>query len=137
MPQTMGWARIWYAAKREDDVTLRQGAWYPVVGGGATEVVLDVSGQRVRVPQDTIELRSHRPDRFTVVYRTWDDPNPVHGTMADVGRTYAVCPMCASRVRLPKRPRLGTTGVWAADGAERAKCRRCGHEGIVAWWETG
>src|SRR2546422_5756186 len=32
----------------------------------ATRVELDVSGRRVTVPQDVIELRRRRPDRFTV-----------------------------------------------------------------------
>lgn len=137
MEQTIGWARIWFAARRDDDVTLRQGAWYPVLNSGAKGVVLNVSGRQVSVPQDAIELRRRRPDRFTVVYRTWDDPNPAQGTKADLGRTYAVCPKCASRVRLPKRPRLGTSGVLETSGAERARCPRCSHEGIVAWWETG
>src|SRR2546422_665230 len=96
----------------------------------ATRVELDVSGRRVTVPQDVIELRRRRPDRFTVVYRTWNDPNPAQGTKADVGRTYAVCPKCASRVRLPKLPRLGTSGVLDTSTAERATrtwgtLRRC------------
>src|SRR2546422_11288581 len=78
-----------------------------------------------RSPQDVIELRRRRPDRFTVVYRTWNDPNPAQGTKADVGRTYAVCPKCASRVRLPKLPRLGTSGVLDTSTAERARCQKC------------
>jgi hypothetical protein len=137
MTQHIGWARVWFAAKHDSDVTLRQGAWYPVVNSSPTRVVLDVSGHQVTVPQDAIELRRRRPDRFTVVYRAWADPNPAEGTKADVGRTYAVCPKCAARVRLPKRPRLGTSGVWDARDAERARCPKCNHEGIVAWWETG
>jgi len=116
---------------------LRQGAWYPVVSGGPSRLVLDVSGHGVTVPQDVVEVRPRRPDRFTVVYRTQDDPNPARGTRADVGRVFAVCPKCASRVRLPRRPHLGTSGVWDAGSAERATCPGCGHEGIVAWWETG
>ena len=128
MQQTIGWARIWYAAKRDDvgESQLRHGAWYPVLSSGATQTVLDVSGQRVVVPQELIELRHKRPDRFTVVYRTYDDPNPARGTRADVGRRYGVCPKCASRI-----PFRG--GVIPAV----ATCHKCGHQGIVAWWETG
>ncbi len=137
MQQSIGWARVWTAAKREDADTLRQGAWYPVVSGGATRVVLDVSGRRVAVPQEAVEVRRRRPDRFTVVYRTRNDPNPAQGTRADVGRVFAVCPMCASRIRLPKRPQLGTSGTWDVSSAERTTCPRCAHQGIVAWWETG
>lgn len=134
--QAIGWARVWVAA-RAGDTTLRQGAWYPVLSQSAAGVALDVSGQRVVVPFEAIEVRSRRPDRFTVVYRTRDDANPARGTTADVGRTYAVCPMCGSRVRLPRRDSLATSGAWAAERNERARCSRCGHEGIVAWWETG
>ncbi|HEX9282556.1 MAG TPA: hypothetical protein VF882_02095 [Gemmatimonadales bacterium] len=137
MDESIGWARMWAAAKRDDAETLRQGAWYPVLSEGSTRLVLDVSGRRVAVPQDIVEVRPRRPDRFTVVYRTPDDPNPARGTKADVGRVFAVCPSCASRNRLPRRPRLGTSGTYAADSAERARCSKCGHEGIVAWWETG
>ncbi len=137
MEQSIGWARIWAAGKREHTDTLRQGAWYPVVGGGATQLVLDVSGRRIAVPPDAVEVRPRRPDRFTVVYRTHDDPNPARGTRADVGRVFAVCPMCAYRVRLPKRPQLGTSGTWAADSTENATCPNCRHKGVVAWWETG
>jgi hypothetical protein len=137
MDQTLAWARMWVAVKLDDDVALRQGAWYPVLKSGASQVVLDVSGHAVSVPEHAVELRPRRPDRFTVVYRAWDHPNPVQGTKADVGRPYAVCPKCAGRVRLPRLPRLGTSGVLDARGAERARCARCGHEGVVAWWETG
>lgn len=129
MDQTLGWARMWFAAKRDDDdseAPLRHGAWYPVLSTGDTRVVLDVRGQRVVVPQDLIELRPKRPDRFTVVYRTHDDPNPARGTRADLGKRYAVCPLCASRVLLRGHviPAVAT-------------CQKCGHQGIVAWWETG
>jgi len=129
MDQTLGWARLWFAAKRDEedgDARLRHGAWYPVLSTGDTRVVLDVSGQRVVVPQDIIELRPKRPDRFTVVYRTQDDPNPARGTRADLGRRYAVCPACATRVLL--RGHVIPAVV---------SCQKCGHQGVVAWWETG
>src|SRR6266850_1447663 len=78
MEQILGWARLWFAAKREDEgeTSLRNGAWYPVLSSGVNRAVLEVSGQRVTVPQDLVEVREKRPDRFTVVYRTYDDPNP-------------------------------------------------------------
>jgi hypothetical protein len=128
MEQTLGWARMWYAAKRDEelDAQLRHGAWYPVLSAGDTRAVLDVSGRRVVVPQDLLEVRAKRPDRFTVVYRTYDDPNPARGTRADLGRRYAVCPMCASRVLLRGHVIPSVT-----------TCTKCGHQGIVAWWETG
>jgi DNA-directed RNA polymerase subunit RPC12/RpoP len=139
MDDAIGWARLWPAAKRAGaaDRRLRQGAWYPVVSRGASRLVLEVSGERVAVPHDLLEVRSTRPDRFTVVYRTRDDPNPARDTRRDLGRVYAVCPVCAARVLLARRPYLGTTGVWVTTGVEHARCRKCGHEGVVAWWETG
>ena len=128
MEQILGWARVWFAAKREDEgeAPLRNGAWYPVLSSGVNRAVLEVSGQRVAVPQDMLEVRDKRPDRFTVVYRTYDDPNPARGTRADAGRRYGVCPKCATRV--PFR-----SGIIPS----RATCHNCKHEGIVAWWETG
>ena len=129
MEQMLGWARMWFAAKRDDESDvqqLRHGAWYPVLSSGDKRVVLDVSGQRVAVPHDLLELRAKRPDRFTVVYRTYDDPNPARGTRGDLGRRYAVCPACASRVLLRGHVIPAV-----------ASCHKCGHQGIVAWWETG
>ena len=125
--QPLAWARVWYALKREEDEgLLRQGAWYPIVSSGVTRAVLEVSGQRVTVPQEALEVRDKRPDKFTVVYRTRDDPNPARGTRADAGRRYGVCPRCATR--LPFRNNV----IPAV-----ASCQQCGHQGIVAWWETG
>jgi hypothetical protein len=128
MDQILGWARVWFAVKRdeESDTRLRNGAWYPVLSSGVTRAVLDVSGERVTVSQEMLEVRDKRPDRFTVVYRAYDDPNPARGTRADVGRRYGVCPRCATRV-----PFRG--GVIPSV----ATCHKCKHEGVVAWWETG
>ncbi len=128
MDQILGWARLWFAAKREDEgeASLRNGAWYPVLSSGVNRAVLEVSGQRVAVPQDLVEVRDKRPDRFTVVYRTYDDPNPARGTRADAGRRYGVCPKCATRIPF----RMGII-------PSRTTCHKCKHEGIVAWWETG
>jgi hypothetical protein len=126
MTQTAAWARIWVAAKREGDVRLRQGAWYPVVSAGESRTVIEVSGNRVAVPQDSLELRAKRPDRFTVVYRAADEPDPPTGKHARLSRTYAVCPACASRIQF-----LG--GVIP----QFTTCPKCHFEGTVAWWETG
>src|SRR5256884_5920091 len=128
MDQILGWARLWFAAKREDEgeASLRNGAWYPVLSSGVNRAVLEVSGQRVAVPQDLVEVRDKRPDRFTVVYRTHDDPNPARGTRADAGRRYGVCPKCPNRIPI----RMGII-------PSRAPCHKCKHEGIVAWGGTG
>jgi len=124
--QPLGWARIWVAAKREAGWDkLRQGAWYPVLSTGATRTVLDISGQAVALPKDSLEVRPTLPTRFTVVYRGVEDKNPARGTTSDLGRMYAVCPACASRLKLGPVPPLSVL------------CRTCGHEDMVAWWETG
>lgn len=128
MERMVGWARVWFAAKREEEQEshLRHGAWYPVLSSGDQRVVLDVSGERVAVPPDLVELRDKRPDRFTVVYRSYDDPNPARGTRSDLGRRYAVCPRCAARVLIRGEVIPAVTS-----------CPKCRHQGIVAWWETG
>jgi hypothetical protein len=128
MERMVGWARVWFAAKREeeDEAHLRTGAWYPVLSAADHRIVLDVSGERVAVPQELLEVRDKRPDRFTVVYRSYDDPNPARGTRSDLGRRYAVCPRCASRVLLRGAVIPAVTS-----------CPKCRHQGIVAWWETG
>jgi hypothetical protein len=126
MEPTPGWARVWVAIKRDPDWGMvRQGAWYPVLRGGATRLVLDVPGGSLALPKEAVEIRPNQPRRFTAVYRARNAPNPVQGTSADLGRVYAVCPLCASRVKLPPVPPL------------TIRCPRCRHEEIIAWWETG
>ncbi len=113
MEQILGWARVWFAAKREDEgeSPLRNGAWYPVLSSGVNRAVLEVSGQRVAVPQDMLEVRDKRPDRFTVVYRTYDDPNPARGTRADAGRRYGVCPKCSAAASSRRAPPVTTAST--------------------------
>ena len=126
MEATAGWGRIWVAARRSAGWDkLRQGAWYPVVSTGATRTVLSVSGSPLALPKDAVEVRSKQPTRFTVVYRLPDAPNPARGTTQDLGKVYAVCPACTARVKLGPVPPVTAT------------CRTCGHEDVVAWWETG
>jgi hypothetical protein len=86
--------------------------------------MLDVEERYVMVPNHLVEIRTDPPERFTVVYRAGADPNPVRGTRSDLGRRYAVCPACSNRMRLLGKPEL-------------VHCYDCGHEGMVAWWETG
>lgn len=125
MEQALGWARVFPAARRPpSEPTPRLGVWYPIVSRGSTQVVLDVQGQSLALPEEVVEIRPKRPDRFTVVYRTRDDHNPAAGTKADVGRVYAVCPACGSRARLFGEPK-------------EIECKSCRHRGEVAWWETG
>lgn len=124
MSEAQLWGRIWTTARPEGDHRIRQGAWYPVLTRGSSRIVLDVGGRAVDVPDRLVETRRNQPDRFTVVYRPDESPNPARGTRGDLGRVYAVCPRDATRVRLYGQP-------------EEASCPMCGHSGIVAWWETG
>lgn len=125
MTTNLGWARVFPAIKRpSSDPNARLGVWYPVVSRGDRRVVLEVNGSHVDLPDDLVELRPKRPDKFTVVYRTEADPNPAHGTREDLGLVYAVCPACGTRARLRGHP-------------EDLTCPMCAHRGEVAWWETG
>lgn len=124
MSHTLGWARLWAVARPLTEPMLRQGAWYPIVNRGSDFVVVEVHRQHVTVPTHCVEVRSSRPDRFTVVYRSRADTNPARHTFADLGRQYAVCPTSGDRLRLLGQP-------------EQLRCPTCGHHGLVAWWETG
>lgn len=124
MSEPLGWARLFALARPHTDPMLRQGAWYPIVNHGSSFVMLDVRERYVMLPRHLVEVRPARPARFTVVYRATLDPNPTRGTRADLGRRYAVCPSCSMRMRLWGEP-------------AEAHCFQCGHEGEVAWWETG
>ncbi|MFB3112534.1 MAG: hypothetical protein ACE10G_10915 [Gemmatimonadales bacterium] len=112
----------------------RRGAWYPVVDrvhpkpaagpdGDRTLYVLDIGPWRLAVPANILEVRESLPDQFSVVVRSPTDPNPVRGTPADLGTTYAVCPQSRCRVRLIGHP-------------EKLECPCCGEEHPVAWEEV-
>lgn len=124
MPDAIAWARLFAVAKPFCRPMPRAGAWYPVVRDIGDRLVLKVGDRRVAVACRFLEVRDRRPLRFTVVRRPAADPNPAADTPEDLGRVYAVCPSCVGRIRLFGEPQVLT-------------CRRCGHRGEVAWWETG
>lgn len=125
MAPSVTWARLWAIARPATQPRLRQGVWYPVVGEASGDrVVLEVGHRRVAVARRFMEVREQRPERFTVVYRGREEPNPAQGTRRDLGTTYGVCPSCGARVKLTGRP-------------DNATCTTCGHLGEIAWWETG
>ncbi len=125
MPRNQSWARAWAISRASSRPWLRQGAWYRVVGDEQPDrLVLDVEGNRAVVRDNVVEVRDQLTSQFTVVYRGPDEANPALGSAADRGRIYAVCPMSGHRVRITA-------------GATKAVCQQCGHEGEVAWWETG
>ena len=122
-----GWARVWPTVRLSVSRNLRRGAWCPIVEDTEPEkVFLAITQRAVAVPRRIIQVRPRlpRPHRFSVVYGAKGERNPVSGTAADLGNTYAVCPHCAERLRL-----------FAHQLAVR--CSECAHEGEVAWWETG
>lgn len=125
MTATTGWARPWAIARPFSRPTPRAGAWYPILGDADEQrVVLQIRGRKVAVLRRLVEIRSERPSRFSVVYRSPHEANPARGTASDLGRRYAVCPSCGSRLPLfHETPAL--------------TCGTCQHRGEVAYWETG
>ena len=121
MTAALGWARV----RPPGGYKLRRGQWYAVVSdSGSPLVFLDVPQRRwnAGIPRNHLQIRRHPPERFAIVVRTSEDPNPMRGTPADLGLTYAVCPASGSRVRLAGRP-------------EYLECPNCGHHSAIAWEE--
>ncbi len=105
MKKTRGWARVKPAGAH----IMRLGAWYQIVNQrNPSLIVLDVAGRNVPVRRDLVEITREAPQRFSVVYRSLDDPNPALGTPDDVGPTYAVCPLSGTRVPLTSQPEFLT-----------------------------
>jgi DNA-directed RNA polymerase subunit RPC12/RpoP len=123
---TKAWARLWATARPFARPTPRAGAWYAVVGETSGErAVLEVRGKRVAVHKKLLEIRPDRPNVFTVVVRSRESVEAAQEALGpSVMRIYAVCPVCTDRVQVLQ------------DQAQ-ASCRKCGHRGEVAWWETG
>ncbi len=125
--ESAGWARVRPSVRLSVSRHLRRGAWYTVVADAEAErVFLAITNRAVAVPRHILQVRPRlpRPHRFSVVYCAKGERNPVRGTAADLGNTYAVCPHCAARLRL-----------FAHQLA--VHCTDCAHEAEVAWWDTG
>jgi hypothetical protein len=86
--------------------------------------VIEVHGRKVAIAKRFLEVRTDRPSSFTVVIRSPEEPNPARDTPIDLGRTYVVCPKCATRNPVSGRAPMLT-------------CVTCRHRGEVAWWESG
>lgn len=114
--QVKGWARVGPHGAH----TLRRGAWYPVVRiSSGNIVVLDVNRRNIPVDKRLLEIRYHRPERWTIVQC---EPR----VMQRVGRifplTYAVCPSC--------RHRQAFNG-----DAKELTCDRCHQAAALTWNE--
>ena len=115
----VAWARVYAAFKPERSKNLRHGTWYPVLADDLPDrVTLLVASREVNVPRSLVEIRDRRPNFFTVVGRSEPPPSPA----PNLGKRYAVCPECKHRSTL-----FGTP--------EKAQCKKCGHQGDVAWWD--
>ena len=125
LKKAKAWARLWPTVRPPHSKNLRAGAWYPVMKDDLEDRVTILLGEStVDVPRRLLEIRPRRPKRFTVVYRTGYDRPPGRPSLYKLGRRYGVCPICIHRFALYGEP-------------ERRECPNCGHEGEIAWWETG
>lgn len=98
----MGWARS--RGDRAEKEGLRRGAWYRVVEEpGQPWVVLDVNRVEIRVPKETLEIRTDRPKAWSVVHEP-----------------HLVCPGCHKRQHVAGRPGEVT-------------CQECGRSYGVDW----
>ena len=121
----LSWARTWATARPFARPMPRRGAWYGVFGEASGDrLILEVRGRRVAVGKRFLEVRESRPSVFTAVTRGPNEPNPALGTDEDLGRTYAVCPVCCSRNAIFGKP-------------VALICDVCQHHGEIAWWEGG
>ena len=96
------WARLRVNAL----VSLRRGAWYPVLSVGVEEVVVEVHGASTILARDLVEIVYERPQMWSVVPPEWGGP-------------YLVCPECAERVH-------------QAAITDRFSCPNCGTSFAVA-----
>lgn len=119
-----GWARVYPALKRSISKTLRRGAWYPVLRNDQPDrVTLRMGGRPVDVPRRLLEVRPQRPGFFSVVHRVEYKPEPGRPSRHNLGKTYVVCPECASRFGVFGEPQM-------------KQCPECGHRGEIGWWEA-
>ena len=120
----VGWARVYPAAQRQHPKNLRRGAWYPVVQNSLSDrVSIRLGPWALDVPRRFVEVRRDRPKHFSVVTRVAHDPDPKQKSEYNLGKHYAVCPVCAHRFAI-----LGVP--------DTLKCPECHHENQIGWWEN-
>ena len=101
------WARL----RSTEAGLLRRGGWYRVVKLTAIEAVLDVHGNPTPFPRQSLEIKSERPQSWTIVARPSRSPR----LPLSWGTHYGVCPNCRERAPLD-------------DHASSMRCPKCnGH----------
>ena len=121
--KALTWARVYPAFKRTITKHLRHGTWYAVVRDDLPDrISVRVGEQVVDVPRRMVEVRNRRPEHFSVISRL-DLPPDELSSPGDLGKRYAVCPMCAGRSVLMGEP-------------VTRDCPKCGHTGEIGWWEA-
>lgn len=123
--KVVGWARVYPTFNQSFSKALRRGAWYPVVENDKPDRISILMGSRpVEVPRRLLEFRRDRPKHFSVIDRVgYTPPGRRRRSEYNLGKRYAVCPICAKRQALLGHP-------------DEKKCSRCGHLGEVGWWEA-
>ena len=123
--QVVGWARVYPTFDQSISKALRRGAWYPVVDTSKPDRISILMGTRpVEVPRRLLEFRKQRPKHFSVIDRIgYTPPDRQRKSLYNLGKRYAVCPVCSKRQSLLGHP-------------DEKKCSRCGHTGEVGWWEA-
>ena len=123
--KVVAWARVYATASRSHSKNLRHGTWYPVIADHLPDrVSLRVGVEKVDVPRTLLEIREKRPIYFSLVTMVATRESAAsRAGQAGLGKHYLVCPDCDHR-----NPFFGHP--------ERSKCKKCGYEGDVAWWDS-
>lgn len=123
--KVLGWVRVFPTFDQSVSKALRRGAWYPVVENDKPDRISILMGSRtVDVPRRLLEFRRERPKHFSVIDRVgYTPPDRERKSLYNLGKRYAVCPVCSKRQALLGHP-------------DEKRCSRCGHEGEVGWWEA-
>ena len=113
----MRWARV----SKDEAHGLRRGAWYAVVGGTESMLVLlDVNKSNRPVNRSSLDFTDDKPTKWSVVRRQPEEHAALRASTAKLGPVYGVCPLCRARVAI-------------APDANEAHCPRCSEVSAVDW----
>jgi hypothetical protein len=111
------WARV----RQTEAHGLRRGAWYAVVNGADTNMVLlDVNKSNRPVSRGNLEFSEEKPDKWSVVKRGSDERAAKRASNKGMGPSYGVCPSCRERILL-------------APSDQSATCPSCNSKYEVDW----